>query len=699
MGMNTFMLTPRLNFIIKTLLAQSEPISATMLAKTTQISKRTLFREIRGCNSILKSYGLHLETKTGLGLWIVGSNDAKDTLRKVLSAQKSLHINKVQRQSLLIAELLKSKELVKINNFSTLFDVSEGTISNDIDDLDAWFKRYNLTIERKPGVGVHLKGSEDDVRKAMTDFVHTQLDEKNDWAFVLHANTSEALELYFESNEESSILNLLNKVILKKVIQALKHHANDILIMYAQSSTIGLIIHLTIAIERLTKQEVISVAPTILDQIKDDEDYALAQRISRIMELEFNTPVPQAETAYILMHLKGAKRRVLDQSAQSLDNLSKDEHILSIATILITQFEAVSGYILVDEHLHIGLITHLRPTLTRLYYKLEIRNPLLEKIKTNYAQVFDWTKQAVEPLERELNIILPDDEIGYLAIHFGAAIERAKLNISENTTIRVGVVCASGIGISSLLSTRIMNLFPQLKSVVPLSVDDMSHMLDVDLLISTLDLKHLGRDFVFVHPLLLDEDIQNIQHAIQLIKPKVKHTAVNVVTHDPLSMIQSTVLHALAQLTITKLHPLNEKAAFIRTICNCLYEVEELQVMAFQDLMRRESIGSIILHESGVMLLHAKTKATKLFEFKIFQVQTPLSFILEAEIKTIIVMLIQEKPHSVQTSLLSMINQSLIDDEQFMLDIQSQSELRIRESIQRLCQTWLTTQTKQHIRG
>lgn len=110
-----------------------------------------------------------------------------------------------------------------------MFDVSEGTISNDIDDLNSWFQRYNLIIERKPGVGVNVKGSEDDVRKAMTDFVHTQLDEKNDLAFVLHANTSEALELYFESQEENSILNLLNRVILKKIIQALKYHANDII--------------------------------------------------------------------------------------------------------------------------------------------------------------------------------------------------------------------------------------------------------------------------------------------------------------------------------------------------------------------------------------------------------------------------------------------------------------------------------------
>lgn len=700
--MNKHLLTPRLILILKVLLTQNEPVSASTLADLTQISKRTLFREISGCNRLLQPFDLVLETKTGKGLWLSGSDHAKDTLKKVLDAQKSSYINKAQRQSMLMAELLKSKELVKLSSFSTLFDVSEGTISNDIDDFEAWFQRYNLIIERKPGVGVSVKGSEDDVRKAMTDFVHTQLDENNDWAFVIHANTSEALEHYFQSQEESSILNLLNKSILKKVIQALKHHANDILLLYAQSSIIGLIIHLTIALERLMKQEIITIEPSILNQLKDDEDFEMARRVSRIMEVEFNTPFPQAEVAYILMHLKGAKRRVLDQSSQALENLSKDAQIHSIVEVLISHFEAASGLILIDDQLQMGLMTHLRPTLTRLHYKLEIRNPLLDQIKKNYAQVFQWTKQAVQPMQENLKILLPDDEIGYLAIHFGAAIERAKSNVSEKPSLKVGVVCASGIGISSLLSTRIMNLFPQLKSVIPLSVDDTQQMMDVDLLISTLELHQLGRDFIFVHPLLLEEDIQKIQKAIGKIQPKNSAASSSFSLDDQLlhmANIQNTVLHAVAQLTITRIEPAHKKEVMIQSLCEHVFENADQQRIAFEDIMRRERMGSIVLEDAGIMLLHAKSKATKQFEFKLFLSDTPLTFLREANIKAIVFMLIQEHPLSVQTSLLSMINQSLIDDDRFIADIQSQHEGRIRESIQRLCQTWLTTQTKQHILG
>ncbi|MBS3972266.1 MAG: BglG family transcription antiterminator [Erysipelotrichia bacterium] len=700
--MNKHLLSPRLIVILKALLVVEEPLSASALAQITGISKRTLFREISGCNRLLKPFDLVLETKTGKGLWLSGTQFAKDNLKKVLDAQKSSFVNKQQRQSMLVAELLKSRELLKLSSFSTLFDVSEGTISNDIDDIEDWFKRYHLVIERKPGVGVNVIGSEDDVRKAMTDFVHTQLDENNDWAFVIHANSHEALEQYFQSQEESSILNLLNKAILKKVIQALRFHANDILLLYAQSSIIGLIIHLTIALERLAKKEIITIQPFILDQLKEDEDFEMARRVAQIMEVEFNMPFPKAEVAYILMHLKGAKRRVLDQSSQALENLSKDAQIQSIVQQLISHFEAASGMILMDDQLHMGLMTHLRPTLTRLHYQLEIRNPLLDQIKKNYAQVFTWTTQAVVPIEKFLHINLPEDEIGYLAIHFGAAIERAKSNVSAKPSLKVGVVCASGIGISSLLSTRIMNLFPTLKSVIPLSVDDIAQMKEVDLLVSTLDLKHIGRDFVFVHPLLLDEDIKKIDKAIHQVQPRNDQLHQSLSLDDQLlhmANIQNTVLHAVAQLRIERIKPPNKKENFIEMLCKLVFEETDRATLATSDILHRESMGSIILEDAGIMLLHAKSKATKQFEFKIFLSETPLTFLKEANIKAVVFMLIQEHPLTVQKSLLSMINQSLIDDERFIMDIQSQNESRIRESVQRLCQTWLTTQTKQHILG
>ena len=59
--------------------------------------------------------------------------------------------------------------------------------------------------------------------------------------------------------------------------------------------------------------------------------------------------------------------------------------------------------------------------------------------------------------EHLLSIEIPESEIGYIAIHIGAAMENeGKL---EGRIYRVAVACASGIGTSRLLTTRLQKEF------------------------------------------------------------------------------------------------------------------------------------------------------------------------------------------------------------------------------------------------
>ena len=53
-----------------------------------------------------------------------------------------------------------------------------------------------------------------------------------------------------------------------------------------------------------------------------------------------------------------------------------------------------------------------------------ISNPLLEQIKSKYADIYEKSIQASKVLEKRLNVSVPEDEIGFLALHFGAALVR-----------------------------------------------------------------------------------------------------------------------------------------------------------------------------------------------------------------------------------------------------------------------------------
>lgn len=55
---------------------------------------------------------------------------------------------------------------------------------------------------------------------------------------------------------------------------------------------------------------------------------------------------------------------------------------------------------------------------------MRISNPLLENIKEDYAELFEVVKQAVE--QTLVNRDVPEEEIGYLVLHFGSALNDKK---------------------------------------------------------------------------------------------------------------------------------------------------------------------------------------------------------------------------------------------------------------------------------
>ncbi|MFW6311388.1 MAG: PTS sugar transporter subunit IIA, partial [Nanoarchaeota archaeon] len=114
--------------------------------------------------------------------------------------------------------------------------------------------------------------------------------------------------------------------------------------------------------------------------------------------------------------------------------------------------------------------------------------------------------------EEEMN----EDEIGYIALHFGAAIERLKKdNKEEKTAI---IICATGIGTGQLLLTKFNQLFPNIKveKILPLMKSkDIIKRLSPDIILSTVPVKIKSNKVVCVSPLLNENDIKKIQRVIK----------------------------------------------------------------------------------------------------------------------------------------------------------------------------------------
>lgn len=60
----------------------------------------------------------------------------------------------------------------------------------------------------------------------------------------------------------------------------------------------------------------------------------------------------------------------------------------------------------------------------RLNNNIRLQNPLIKEIKKQYSVMFNITWFVLVDLESKLNIHIPEDEIGFIMVHFQSALER-----------------------------------------------------------------------------------------------------------------------------------------------------------------------------------------------------------------------------------------------------------------------------------
>lgn len=87
-----------------------------------------------------------------------------------------------------------------------------------------------------------------------------------------------------------------------------------------------------------------------------------------------------------------------------------------------------------SDAIYIGLTDHINYALYRYKKKIPLKNNLLWEIKRFYPREFEAAKQALKTIAYYENIWLPEDEAGYIALHFVNATQAGE---EMETTIMV----------------------------------------------------------------------------------------------------------------------------------------------------------------------------------------------------------------------------------------------------------------------
>lgn len=681
-------ITPRMKQIFLVLLKEAEPVSVKYLAEQIGVSKRTVQRELEYTASSLKGYEITFMSKTGVGVWLEGTDDEKQRLEETLSEKDDYDVgNRELRRKKLILELLREKGLKKLFYYSSRFKVSEATISSDLEAAEVWLKQYGLRINRKPGSGISVDGSEEDYRRAIRVFVNENIDTQ----VLREAYEAESEPERYAGLKKSNIGQILNDNIMSRVMDCITGMNHDRMLNLTENSYVGLVIHISIAINRILKNEVLDTTPQWVEEMEEDEDLCLAREIVHELEEEFEIKIPKIEVSYICLHIKGAKHeKLLWKGTDEKESENRELH--QIVNEMINAFDPEKSWALKqdDEFLQ-GLLAHLQPTLVRLNHGMQIRNPVLDEIRSGYPDIYKKCTQVAVILEKWTGKPVPPEEIGFLTVHFGAAIVRMENRKEQLRKVQVGVICSSGIGISRLMSSKLERIFKDRIQLTAYGKKDITPYITskTDFFVSSISTEITDVPVIYVNPLLNEEDMEKIRRSVyqyERIPEKQSRSDQVTLQLEEINLIAAQINLVIKYMEFIKTDENISFEELLIAVSERLSPYSDRQELIREDIMKREKISSQIFAEFGFALLHTRTRGVVRPGFHVCMTRNLDSFQdpYFKNIKVVFVMLVPIDDNlRINNEILGHISSTLIEDFHFLDVILKGEKEEIRDELSR----------------
>lgn len=678
-------LTPRLKQILLIMLKEGSALPVKELAVRIGVSKRTVQRELEYIGNSLKPYGLTFETKTGKGVWLSGAEEGKERLSEELQEADGYDVsNRDERRKRLILEILKDKGLKKLFYYSSQFQVSEATVSTDLEAVEGWLRGHQLVVTRKPGSGIEVTGTEKNYRRAIRAFIEENIDTR-----MLRESYEVQDNMFAQDIDFGGMGRVLKDDILKRVMRCIASVEDKRVLTLTESSYVGLVLHVSIAMSRILKDEIIEQRDDWSKDLTEDDDCRLAKEIVSRLETEFGVAIPAVETAYVCLHIKGAKHQNIEWNGKKTIEVERRE-LLALVNEMINAYDGEHAFAIKQDNEFIqGLLAHLQPTFIRLAYDMKISNPVLGEIKQSYPDIFERSRRAALVLEKWIGKPIPETEIGFLTIHFGAAQVRMEGKKENLRQVSVGIVCASGIGISRLMLTKLEKVFKDSIQMEAYGQNDITPYIagKTDFFISSISLKQLDADVLLVNPLLNDGDIEKIRQKVfhyERIPRKEQAKTQFTVELEQVNILAMQIKTILQYLEVFKVSNAITFEELVSAISGKMSPYRDRQMMIQEDIEERERLGSQIFAEFGFALLHTRSRGVVRPSFSVCVTRDGEGFCdpYFKGIGLVIVMLLPvDENIRINSEILGYISSVLIEEYDFLTTIARGEKEEIREAL------------------
>lgn len=343
------------------------------------------------------------------------------------------------------------KDTIKLEDLADSMYVSLSTVKNDLKEVKKILNEYNLKISSKHKQGICIEASEEDIIK-----------------FIINYSNKVDNSLNIKDFLNNNIIE--NLFSIKKILLDTLSYENMIL---TDNEFKNIVNYISIYLSRNNTNQ--------SDFIKE-----------YIKKYKSKKEKPISEDEQLLIR-KAIKEFCRDLNIATSINLSHDKvfeeclfnHISNLykrADLGINQYEITAG-----------------------------------EIKLKYPFPFELGKIAKKTIEKNLNMEISEDEVENIALHIGGALERIDKR-DEKKVYKTIIVCTSGVGTSMLIKSKLENIFKgklEIIKVIPSYLIDYINVLDIDFVISTVEVNLENINVIKVSPMLTDKEIKLIEKYIE----------------------------------------------------------------------------------------------------------------------------------------------------------------------------------------
>lgn len=485
-------LTSRQKDLIKIMINETEYRTMNDYSSLLKVSPRTIYTDIENINNYFKGKDIKIEKKPRVGIRLIGDLKTKVKITELFNEkvkEESEYTTK-ERQFEIIRRLLVEEEIISYQKLSDDFLVSKTSICKDMENIESDFNEKSVKIQSDKK-GTKIIGTETEIQYSLKRYTDSLLDEKN----VL--------------NEKDFLVygpNILSEVYGEKIVYVVfKEVANfekDLKISLSYYYLKSLIITLIIFVFRLIKNKhMVFKKNFIFEEIKSLETYFIAQNTLENISKELDIRITDEDMDYLNKQLLAHS---IKPKISNKEIIKKYEGIVKEAIKEMSQIMNID--LTKDNKLKESLLAHIVPMIYRLDIGVRIKNPLMNEIKKQYSVTLSATYYVMSKLEKKLDVVLTEDEVAFIMVHFQVAMDRNAL------VKKILIVCPTGIGSSELIANKIKRFLPakDIIEVVPVRKIYENNINNIDLIISSVQLDIKDKPIIYVSSLVSNEDLKNI---------------------------------------------------------------------------------------------------------------------------------------------------------------------------------------------